>query len=233
MARAAVLVTSLRRRGFRGTLARVWRALRTRRVSRARAAADRDFDATRQVDTASWVRTPDLVTESDNRQFAVRYQPSSEDEFRRLMAKLEIDHGDFAFVDYGAGKGKVLLLASAYPFKRIVGVEFSPPLARIAEENVATLGADTARTELVVADATEYDPPPEPLVLYFFNPFAANVMQKVLARVDASLAKQPRPAYIVLTAPPELAEAVERAGFAPADVERLGWITRGVFVRDA
>jgi hypothetical protein len=228
-----VLVQSLRRRGLRGTLARLIRALQSSRVTRARAAADRAFDARRAVETAAWVRTPDLVAESENRPFAVRYQPSNEDEFHRLMGKLDVDHRDFAFVDYGAGKGKVLLLAAAYPFKRIVGVEFSPPLARIAAQNVATLGADAGRVEMVVADAAEYDPPDEPLVLYFFNPFAANVLGKVLERVDASLARRPRPVYVVLTAPPELAEAVEGAGFAARDVERLGWLTRGVFARGA
>lgn len=233
MARAAVrvLVDSLRRRGLRGTLARFVRALRARRASRSRAAADRGFDASRQVDTAAWVRVPDLVTDSANRSHAVRYQPSSAEEFDRLLGKLDVDHRDFAFVDYGAGKGKVLLLAAAYPFARIVGVEFSPPLVEVARENVATLGADAARVELVLADATDFEPPPEPLVLYFFNPFDVTVLQPVLARVAASVHERPRPAYIVLTGPPELAAAVEEAGFEPLDVERLGWLTRGVFAR--
>ena len=82
------------------------------------------------------------MTDSPNRQFAVRYQPSSVEEFGRLMGKLDVDHREFVFVDYGSGKGRVLMLAADYPFKRIVGVEFSPPLDRIARENIATLGAD-------------------------------------------------------------------------------------------
>jgi hypothetical protein len=78
-------------------------------------------------------------------------------------------------------------------------------------------------------DAVDFDPPEEPLVLYFFNPFAPPVLREVLARVQASLDRRPRPAYVVVTAPPELAETIEETGFEPIDVERLGWLTRGVF----
>jgi hypothetical protein len=51
----------------------------------------------------------------------------------------------------------------------------------------------------------------------------------VLAKVRASLERNPRPAYIVVTAPPEFAQVIEEAGFEDVDVERLGWRTRGVF----
>ena len=203
--------------------------MKSRQAARRLREADRAFDAEQQVDTAGWVRAPDLVTDSPNRRFAVRYQPSSVEEFGRLLGKVDLDHREFVFVDYGSGKGKVLMLAAAYPFKRIVGVEFSPPLVQVARENIATLGADAARIEALVADATEFEPPLEPLVLYFFNPFGLAVFRPVLDRIRASFESQPRPIYIVITAPPELGEAIEEAGFAPVDVERLGWLTRGVF----
>jgi len=43
---------------------------------------------------------------------------------------------DFTFVDLGSGKGRVLLMASHYPFKRIIGVEFIPELHQVAQENI-------------------------------------------------------------------------------------------------
>jgi SAM-dependent methyltransferase len=229
---ARVLLHTLRRRGVRATIGLVVRSVRSWGVDRRRTAADRAFDRQHGVETASWVRRVDLVTESPNQPYAGRYQASGVAEFEELMGKLDIDHAQFSFVDYGCGKGKVLLLAAAYPFKRIVGVEFSPPLARIAAENVATLGDDAERVETIVADATEYAPPPEPLVLYFFNPFSAPVLRGVLARVEESLAASPRPVYIVLDATPELAEVVEAAGYASGDVDRTRWRIRGVFVRE-
>ena len=66
------------------------------------------------------------------------------------MGKLDVDHREFSFVDYGSGKGRVLMLAAAYPFRRILGVEFSESLDRVARDNIATLGADAGRVETVV-----------------------------------------------------------------------------------
>ena len=56
------------------------------------------------------------------------------------MARLDVDHSEFTFVDYGLGKGRVLMLATEYPFKRIVGVEFSESLDRTARQNLTKLG---------------------------------------------------------------------------------------------
>lgn len=228
-----LLHSSLRRRGVRGTLKRIRRLVVLRHAEQSKARADRRFDDERGVDTASWVHVPELDTQSPNREHAMRYQPSSVDEFDLLMGKLHVDHETFTFVDYGSGKGRVLMLAAAYPFKRIIGVEFAGSLDRIARQNIATLGADATRIETVVADAAFFDPPPGALVLYFYNPFGVPVLQTVLERVRASLENGPRPAYIVITGPPELARAVEEAGFDRVDVDELGWLTRGVFAAPA
>ena len=75
------------------------------------------------------------------------------------MARLDVDHSEFTFVDYGLGKGRVLMLAAEYPFKRIVGVEFSESLDRTARQNLTKLGADAARVTTHVMDAVDYDPP--------------------------------------------------------------------------
>jgi hypothetical protein len=56
--------------------------------------------------------------------------------FEQLMQALPIDFTQFTFIDLGSGKGRVLLMASAYPFKRIIGVEFMPELHRVAQENI-------------------------------------------------------------------------------------------------
>jgi len=56
---------------------------------------------------------------------------------------------DFTFIDLGSGKGRVLLMASDYPFKRIIGVEFMPELHRAAQENVREY---TERTKATLDD---------------------------------------------------------------------------------
>jgi SAM-dependent methyltransferase len=228
-----LLRDSLRKRGLGGTLQRLWRIVVHWNDTRQKARADRSFDKEHGVETAIWVRVPELDTDSSSREHAVRYEPSSVEEFELLMSKLKVDHQEFAFVDYGSGKGRVLLLAADYPFKRIVGVEFAESLTRIARTNIATLGPDAARIETILIDATNYDPPPDPLVLYFFHPFGLPALRQVLDRVRASLERDPRPAYLVVTGPPELAQTVEESGFERVDVDELGWMTRGVFVAPA
>jgi len=49
-----------------------------------------------------------------------------------VLEKLSINHSEFTFIDFGSGKGRVLFLASEYPYKKIIGVE----LARMLHEGV-------------------------------------------------------------------------------------------------
>jgi SAM-dependent methyltransferase len=212
----------------RGTFDRTVRARRQHTVQRDRARADRAFDARLGVETAAWVRSSALRTSSPNRQFAVRYQPSDADIVRSLIDSVDEDLSRFAFVDVGAGKGRVLIVAAEYPFARLIGVEFSEPLVRTARTNVAQVGGES-RIELLCMDAVDFEMPPEPLVVYFFNPFSAQVLSQVLAHLRSSLDSRPRPAYILLVGPPPLVREVEDAGFAVVRSEGESWETRAVF----
>ena len=42
-----------------------------------------------------------------------------------------------AFVDFGSGKGRAILVASRLPFRKVIGVEYSEPLTKIAQENIS------------------------------------------------------------------------------------------------
>ncbi len=55
--------------------------------------------------------------------------------WRRCRPVAPIDA--YTFVDLGAGMGRAMLLASAYPFRAVVGVEMHPTLARIGRRNMA------------------------------------------------------------------------------------------------
>jgi predicted RNA methylase len=58
-----------------------------------------------------------------------------------LLRNIGEDLHRFSFVDFGSGKGRVLLVASHYPFREVVGVEFSPELQKIAEGNIRSTKA--------------------------------------------------------------------------------------------
>jgi SAM-dependent methyltransferase len=157
--------------------------------------------------------------------FAVRYEPSREEAFDRGLAAITAlgeNLERFVFVDYGCGKGRALILAAGYPFRRIVGVEFAASLADVARENVATLGAAAPRIDVHTMDATDFAPPPGPLVLYFFNPFGAPVLRQILERVRTSIARVPRPVYLILVEAPRLSRIPAEAGFTRVGVVDLG-----------
>lgn len=132
-----------------------------------------------------------------------RYEPTPADAFRKMIGTLPASLEDFTFVDFGSGKGKVVLLASAHAFRRIVGVELWPDLHQIARKNLRRYRGEVRcrSVELVCCDAAEYPIPEEPAVFYFFNPFRENVLSRVLENIRASLDRHPRPVFVIFYAP--------------------------------
>ncbi len=119
--------------------------------------------------------------------------------FEQIMQALPIDFSQFTFVDLGSGKGRVLLMASDYPFKKIIGVEFMPGLHHAAQKNIANYSNARQRCrkiETVCMDARDFQFPLEPLVVYLFNPFSEPTFAQVLENLRLSVEQSPRPVYI-------------------------------------
>jgi SAM-dependent methyltransferase len=163
-----------------------------------------EFDRRFGVETSQHSLPDDLHIWSANERWGYRYVPSREDIFRRCLQALPIRFEDYLFIDIGAGKGFVLLLASEFPFKRLIGIEYSEALTSIARTNLETYKNEArkcAEVELICADATNFIFPPEPAVLYFFNPFQGKVMDQVITNLERSLKKEPRDLCIIYTTP--------------------------------
>ena len=68
------------------------------------------------------------------------YQPTEAHLFHEMLEALReethADFHDFVFIDLGSGKGRTLLMASDYPFRRIIGVELLPALHQAAQDNL-------------------------------------------------------------------------------------------------
>lgn len=132
--------------------------------------------------------------------FHSAYQPTDPAAFQAMMAELPIDFRQFTFVDLGSGKGRALLMASEYPFLRIIGVEILPALDRAARENIRAYQSPRQRCsqiQTICADAREFEFPADPLVLYLFNPLPESALRQVIERLEKSLAEFPRPVWIV------------------------------------
>ena len=132
--------------------------------------------------------------------FLSPYQPTEPALFHEMLGSLNIDFREFVFVDLGSGKGRTLLMASEYPFRRIVGVELLPELHAAAAENLRAYRSERQQCfaiEAVLGDARRFEFPPEPTVLYLFNPLPAQGLARVIERLDQSLRESPRALYVL------------------------------------
>ena len=152
--------------------------------------------------------------------FLTAYQPSDPADFREMMAALPIHFPDFTFLDLGSGKGRTLLLASEYPFARIIGVEILPELHRVAEENIAKYCASVhpgAKMESVCLNACDFVFPPTPLLVYLFNPLPQLALLRVLQNLEESLVRSPREVWVLYYNP-----LLESTLSASKHLERVG-----------
>ena len=167
----------------------------TRRRSRY---GDIDYDFDHGVDT-TWATVP-LRTRLRELLSGARYQPSEPSLFHQILQCLPVAPDGFTFIDLGSGKGRTLLMASAYPFRRIVGVELLAELDAIARQNIARYHDDQQKCfalECHAGDARDYGFAAEPVVIYLFNPFPEAVLRTVLANLRDSVTDFPRPAYVL------------------------------------
>jgi SAM-dependent methyltransferase len=161
---------------------------------------DRFFDRARGAETSGAVPPDELGATGANARHAVEYSPTPSLVFRRAVGSLGIDPARFVFVDLGSGKGRTLLMAARLPFKRLEGVEFSGRLHAIASANLACL-EQPERIRLHHCDAAAYAFPPEPSVLFLYNPFGRPVLARVLERLERSLERTPREVHLLYVNP--------------------------------
>jgi SAM-dependent methyltransferase len=133
------------------------------------------------------------------------YQPTEPALFREMLASLKqsnpkINLREFTFIDIGSGKGRVLLMAADYPFKRILGIELLPELHRVAKENIAKYKSDTQQCfaiDCIQGDASEFIFPPEPAVVYLFNPLSESALAKMVDNLEQSSRQHPKPVFVL------------------------------------
>ena len=146
------------------------------------------------TDTCGVIPLSTFSFESKNKSAGLEYSTHHPRIIRLALASLAISHQLYTFIDVGCGKGRVLLLASEFPFRRILGIEFVPALAETARQNLQRCRWHRERCHDVAvftADATEYELPIEPAVLYFANPFFPAVMNQVIRNIEQSLRRSP------------------------------------------
>lgn len=177
-----------------GRLGRAGRSL-------VRRAAERLAEIRYGVATSAVVYHEDLALDTENR---VWHDPSSWLGLQNAFELLAVAPED-VFADFGAGLGRVLIVAAMFPFRRVTGVEVSKELAERARENLRRSRAPrrTEQVELVTVDAVDWEVPPDLTVAYLYSPFTGELFDRVVEHMLASVDEHPRPLRIVYNYPIE------------------------------
>lgn len=198
-----------RREGLVGTL----RLVSVRTVSWFRS---RQEDRRRGVSTAREMTATDLgITDLRNHWYVATDYAT----FRHALQHVAIRPGEDVFADLGAGMGRIVLLAAEWPFRRVVGVEFSRELTDIARANLRTVRSSLKcpDVEMILADVAAWAIPPDVTVLFLFNPFDGVVLAEVCANIRKSLAAAPRKLTIIY---------VRAEKFFEKEIAWQEWLTR-------
>lgn len=167
------------------------------------------------VPTKKRVRLAGLTIRGHNREHGHDYCPTPCKLFEWVLGAIEYDLSRLTFVDHGAGKGRVLLLASEHPFQAVGGIEFAEELHDDAVMNIQQYPRSRMKcrnVECVLGDASEVGPPEGETLHYFFSPFSREVFAEVLHNIVVSYRQKPRRLYVVLIDPPEVADLMEKSG---------------------
>jgi len=165
---------------------------------------DQRFDRRFGVKTMQGDSTYFDSVRSNNIEFAVPYEPVQLHIFKEMMRHITVDYEKYTFIDLGSGKGRALLFAAQYPFKDIIGVEFSDELHKIAFSNIEGYLAKTGKPNnfhLHCIDVDQYNIPDSNIVLFLYNPFFGKVMNSVLSKISQFLNKKNKDLIIMYRNP--------------------------------
>jgi SAM-dependent methyltransferase len=171
------------------------------------------FDLLHGTDTGGLIWGKDIPGISLSALYSTAYAGIPPSVLTQALAALPIHCEDFSFVDVGCGKGRALLTAANFSFRRLIGVELSSELCSIACANIALKSDWASRISIVNQDATKISYPDGPLLLYLYNPFRAPILRRFLKNLEGQLRKSPRPVYLLYAWDPDFKRVMESFPF--------------------
>ena len=212
---------SLRRRGGLGSAIYLTRnCLRLARSLRFRI-REVAYDREMSVETDRLIAAGDLGLEQQKivglavNANGIAYQATPAWMLTNILKNLSISYPDYSFVDFGSGMGRAVLMAAEFPFRSVVGIEFSRELHCVAETNLRRSPAKRRRAaslELLCMDAAGYQLPDGNCIVYMFNPFREAVMKGVLATLERRQRSSASELYVIYLNP-VLAHLLDAAPF--------------------
>ena len=185
------------------------------------------FDQIHNTDTSGLVPAGHLLTGHPNDEHVTAYYGVAPSILRALITQWRETPPphpihDYTFIDFGAGKGRAMLVASEFSFRQVIGIELNPEIADIAQNNLEIWQKDHAADDTAPAiapiflhqqDALAFDLPHTPTLAFLYHPFEAPVLKALLRRIETQFAKLPKnkpPAFDLLYVNAECRDILDR-----------------------
>jgi predicted RNA methylase len=163
------------------------------------------------VETSGMVNLSDLGIHDNN--FS-EYTPIGYSAIYTVLNRIPLPASSISFLDYGSGKGRVIVAAATMPFKKVLGVEISEQLNRVAKANIEAMRHRKARViDVVQCDAVQFGVPDDVNLIHFFNPFSGTPLERVVRNIVDSHIAKPRTIYIIYFNKNHFEKVVKDAGY--------------------
>jgi SAM-dependent methyltransferase len=163
---------------------------------------------------------------------AYSYMPSNYKLLEHVFNEVnQYDHNQ-TFLDIGCGKGRAMMVAAHYDFKKITGVEINLDYCTsLSETSIKYQNEFNCSFEIICGDASEYHIPDDVQTIFFYNPFKEPVMRKVVSNIMSSLSNNKRELYIIYLNPLYSELLLERGFIKIYDTDRYNELKGSIYYR--
>lgn len=152
------------------------------------------------IETSGNLNFVELESGKSSDIYITAYGGSQPSIVRRILGLIP-DTDKATFLDFGCGKGRVLAVATEFPFRDIIGVELAPALVPIARDNAEIMARQFPQRKpitVIEGDVLDIPLPDGPLVIFLFDPFYRPIMKKVVKNLEKAMnADKNRKIYLV------------------------------------
>jgi SAM-dependent methyltransferase len=147
------------------------------------------FDQAYNVETSGYVASDKIHADPKVQDVTHPYAPVQPSVIRTILTALG-DVTEYTFIDYGCGKGRAILVATEFPFQKIIGVELSSSLADVARRNAVVFAGrfpERTKIDIYAQNVLDYEPPHSNVAIFIYHSFGRPVWAEVLKKLEAGL----------------------------------------------
>ena len=117
------------------------------------------------------------------------YSPTYTSHAVKAFSFIKINFNEYNFLDLGCGKGKVMLLASKFRFKKITGIEIDKKIIVSAKKNYKIFYSKKwnkdykLKFEFINKDALKHNFKNEKTIYFMFDPFQPIKLEKIIEKI--------------------------------------------------